>query len=328
MVLGATVWLIFEGFGKDPSRQFYLLFLPLIWIAVRFGMNGAILATAIVQMGVVLGVHTDVGTSLPVVELQALLVALTLTGLFLGVMVDQRQRAEEGLRQTLRLAAAGEMAGAIAHEVNQPLTAVTNYGRSAQKLLERDQSGPPQAKEIIGKILSEAERASEVVRRLRDFFRAGTTRLEDVRVDELLSAARRMGESAIEGKGISFEVEKPSSLPALFVDRLQIEVILRNLIANAVESVLGADRQNGRIGISVQRKGDRHLRIVVTDNGPGVSPANREGLFEPFVSGKSTGMGLGLAVSRAIAEAHGGSLEAANAAHGEFHLVLPCVQNA
>jgi signal transduction histidine kinase len=328
IVLGATVWLIFEGLGRDPSRQFYLLFLPLIWIAVRFGMIGAILATAIVQMGVVLGVHGDAGASLPVVEIQALLVALTLTGLFLGVMVDQRQRAEEGLRQTLRLAAAGEMAGAIAHEVNQPLTAVTNYGRSVQMLLERDQSGPPQAREIIGKILSEAERASDVVRRLRDFFRAGTTRLEVVQVEELLSAARRMGGNAIEGKNISFAVENPPSVPPLFIDRLQIEVILRNLIANAVESVIGANRQNGRIRVFVRRQDDRHLRIVVIDNGPGVSAANREGLFEPFVSGKSTGMGLGLAVSRAIAEAHGGSLEAARVAHGEFHLVLPCVQSA
>lgn len=328
IVLAATVWLIFEGFGSDPSRQFYLLFLPLIWIAVRFGMNGAILATAIVQMGVVLGIHSVVGASLPVVELQALLVALTLTGLFLGVMVDQRQRAEEGLRQTLRLAAAGEMAGAIAHEVNQPLTAVTNYGRSAQMLFEQDRSGPPQAREIIGKILSEAERAAEVVRRLRDFFRAGTTRLEEVRVEELLSAVRRMGERAIEAKAISFELENPSSSPPLFIDRLQIEVILRNLIANAVESVIGAGRQDGRIKVLVERHDEGHLRIVVTDNGPGVSAANREGLFEPFVSGKPTGMGLGLAVSRAIAEAHGGSLVAAKVAHGEFHLVLPCVQSA
>jgi two-component system sensor kinase FixL len=326
-VLAGTVWLIFEGFGSDPSRQFYLLFLPLIWIAVRFGMNGAILATGIVQIGVVLGIHGDHGSSLPIIELQALLVALTLTGLFLGVMVDQRQRAEEGLRQTLRLAAAGEMAGAIAHEVNQPLTAVTNYGRSAQVLLERDQSGPPQAREIIGKILSEAERAAEVVRRLRDFFRAGTTRLEEVRVEALLSVARRMAESAVDGRAISLEVENPSSLPALFIDRLQIEVILRNLIANAVESVIGAGRQDGRIKVLAEHHDRRHVRIVVTDNGPGVSAANRGSLFEPFVSGKSTGMGLGLAVSRAIAEAHGGSLDAAKVAHGEFHLILPCVQS-
>jgi signal transduction histidine kinase len=328
IVLAATVWLIFEGFGNDPSRQFYLLFLPLIWIAVRFGMNGAIVATAIVQMGVVLGVHGAGGISLPIVELQALLVALTLTGLFLGVMVDQRQRAEEGLRQTLRLAAAGEMAGAIAHEVNQPLTAVTNYGRSVQMLLERERSGPPQAKEIIGKILAEAERASEVVRRLRDFFRAGTTRLEVVELEDLLMAIRRMGENAIDTKNISLDVEKHSLMPPLYVDRLQIEVILRNLIANAVESVTGSSRQDGRISVFVERHDDKHLRIVVADNGPGISAANRERLFEPFISGKPTGMGLGLAVSRAIAEAHGGSLEAAAVAHGEFHLILPCVQSA
>jgi C4-dicarboxylate-specific signal transduction histidine kinase len=195
-------------------------------------------------------------------------------------------------------------------------------------LLEREQNGPPQVREIIGKILSEAERAAEVVRRLRDFFRAGTTRLEEVQVEELLSAARRMGESAIEAKNISFEITNPSSVPPLFIDRMQIEVILRNLIANAVESVIGTGRQDGRIRVLAERHDDRHLRIVVADNGPGVSAANREGLFEPFVSGKPTGMGLGLAVSRAIAEAHGGSLEAAKVAHGEFHLVLPCLQSA
>ena len=328
IVLAGTVWLIFEGFGTDPSRQFYLLFLPLIWIAVRFGMNGAIVATAIVQMGVVFGIHGARGISLPVVELQALLVALTLTGLYLGVMVDQRQRAEEGLRQTLRLAAAGEMAGAIAHEVNQPLTAVTNYGRSAQMLLERERSGPSQVKEIIGKILAEAERAAEVVRRLRDFFRAGTTRLEVVELEDLLAAVRRMGESAIDTKNISLDIENHSVMPPLYVDRLQIEVILRNLIANAVESVTGPGRQEGRISVVVERHDARHLRIAVRDNGPGISAANRERLFEPFVSGKSTGMGLGLAVSRAIAEAHGGSLAAAAGAHGEFHLILPCVQSA
>ena len=328
IVLVATVWLIFQGFGGDPSRLFYLLFLPLIWIAIRFGMNGAILTTAIVQMGVVLAIHGGDQISLPVVEIQALLVALTLTGLFLGVVVDQRQHAEESLRQTLRLAAAGEMAGAIAHEINQPLTAVTNYGRSAQMLLERDHSGPPQVRDIVVKILAEAERAAEIVRRLRDFFRAGTTRLEVVSIDELLVSVRRMAESAIPANDISLAIERQASLRPLFIDRLQVEVVLRNLIANAVESVVGCGRPGGRITVLVEPHDDRHVRIVVADNGPGISAANRESLFEPFVSGKSTGMGLGLAVSRAIAQAHGGSLDAAAVAHGEFHLVLPCVQSA
>jgi len=252
--------------------------------------------------------------------------ALTLTGLFLGVMVDQREHAEEGLRQTLRLAAAGEMAGAIAHEVNQPLTAVTNYGRSAQMLLARDSSGPAQLKEIIEKILSETNRASEVVRRLRDFFRSGTTRLEVVELEDVLATVRRLGDSAIHTQPISLQVKGVSSLPPLFVDRLQIEVVLRNLLANAVESLVASGRQGGRITVLAERHDDSHLRIVVADNGPGISAAARKGLFEPFVSGKPTGMGLGLAVSRGIVEAHGGTLEAHATEHGEFHLVLPCVK--
>lgn len=328
IALAATVWLIFEGLGTDPSRHFYLLFLPLIWIAVRFGMNGAIVAIAIVQLGVVLGIHGEAGIPLPVVELQALMAALTLTGLFLGVMVDERQRAEEGLRQTLRLAAAGEMAGAIAHEVNQPLTAVANYGRSAQMLLEKSQNGSTQIQEIICKMLSEADRASEVVRRLRDFFRAGTTRLEAVEIENLLGTVRRMGDSVISGRAVSLDIGDAPSLPPLFVDRLQIEVILRNLLANSVESLTTSGRSGGRIRVLVERHDDTRVRIVVADNGPGLSSAARENLFEPFVSGKPTGMGLGLAISRAIAEAHGGTLEAAVVEHGEFHLILPCVQNA
>ena len=322
--LAATLWVIFYGLGSDPSRHFYLLFLPLIWIAVRLGLNGAIVATAIVQIGVVFGIHRQAGIAMPIVELQALMAALTLTGLFLGVMVDERQRAEDGLRRTLRLAAAGEMAGAIAHEVNQPLTAVANYGRSAQMLLERDQARSVLMRETIDKILAEADRASEVVRRLRDFFRVGTTRLEPVPPTELLGAMRRMTDTGIDGKRIALDIEEAPSLPALFVDRLQIEVILRNLLANAIESLTASGQVGGRISVRADRYDDAHVRFVVTDNGPGLSTAVRESLFEPFASGKATGMGLGLAVSRAIAEAHGGTLEAARVEHGEFHLVLPC----
>ena len=324
-VLAATVWLIFGGFPGDPARLFYLLFLPLIWIAVRSGMNGAIVATAIVQTGVVLGIHNK-PISFSIVELQALVAALTLTGLFLGVMVDERQRAEEGLRQTLRLAAAGEMAGAIAHEVNQPLTALANYGRSAQMLLAGKVKAS-QLQEIIGKMVSEADRAGDVVRRLRDFFRTGTTRLESVEVSHLLSAARRAGEKVIGTAGIALDVESAGELPALFIDPVQVELVLRNLVANAVDSLAASGRDGARIEIRAEREGAQHVRIVVADNGPGILPATRERLFQPFVSGKPVGMGLGLAVSRAIAEAHGGSLEAHATGHGEFHLVLPCVRH-
>jgi signal transduction histidine kinase len=312
-LVAATLWLIFAGLGGDPSHHFYLLFLPLIWVAIRGGLAGAIVAIAIVQLGVVLGIHHRSLQTLPIIELQALVAALTLTALYLGVMVEERERATESLKESLRLAAAGEMAGAIAHEINQPLTALANYGRSGQILLEAGRTA--ELAGVIGRMLAEAQRASEVVRRLRDLFRHGTTHLEPVPVAQLLETVRRIGA----GANGELTVAADPDLPDVLADRLQIELVLRNLVANAVEAVSG----RARVAVTARRHDARHLRIEVMDNGPGISPAAARSVFEPFVSGKSSGMGVGLAVSRAIAEAHGGTLEARAGPRGEFHLVLP-----
>ncbi len=316
-LVAVALWAIFAGLGGDPSHHVFLLFLPLIWIAIRNGLPGAIIGVAIVQLGVVVGIHHHSLQSLPVVELQALVAALTLTALYLGVMVDERERANEGLRQSLRLAAAGEMAGAIAHEVNQPLTALMNYGRSGELLLQAGRTAELSA--LLAKMQEEAQRAAEVVRRLRDFFRGGTTRLEEIRVDALLEIARA---SVKPEPGISLRVTTDDALPNLLVDRIQIEVVLRNLLANAVEAV-SMNAARGEVRVRAQREDAHRLRIVVSDSGPGIAQADTEKVFEPFVSGKPSGMGLGLAVSRAIAEAHGGSLVTRPGAHGEFHLILP-----
>jgi signal transduction histidine kinase len=324
--LAATIWAIFWGLGGDPGYHFYALFLPLIWIAVRGGMNAAIAAIIIVQLGVVAGVHGAAAPAFPLLEMQALVAALTLTGLFLGMMVDEHRRAGESLRQTLRLAAAGDMAGAIAHELNQPLTALANYGQSALMVLGSRDAPAAALPEIIHKMLHESQRAAEVVRRLRDFFRAGTTRLEPVPVQELASTVRRIGQQAIGARPIALEVEAEPGAPELYVDRLQIELVIRNLLANAVEALEKDDAGDKRIGVRVRREREGELAIDFLDSGPGLRGDMLERVFEPFVSGKPTGMGLGLAISRAIAEAHGGALEARASEHGEFHLVLPCLQ--
>jgi len=326
LVLAGTLWLIFFGLGGDPGHHFYALFVPLIWIAARGGMNGAIVATAIVQLGVVAGIHAESMPDLPVPEIQALVAALTLTGLYLGMMVDERERAAESLRQTLRLAAAGDMAGAIAHELNQPLTALSNYGQSALMLLSRGDAA--QLPAVIGRMLDESQRASEVVRRLRDFFRAGTTRLEPLQAAELEGAVRRIAQQIIGARPVALEVLSDPELPALYVDRMQIELVLRNLLANAVEALEKDGRPDKRIRVRLHSPDPQHVGVVIADSGPGLEADMLERVFEPFVSGKPTGMGLGLAISRAIAEAHGGALEARPAPHGEFHLVLPCSHSA
>jgi signal transduction histidine kinase len=326
-ILVATVWFVFHGLGGDPARLFYLLFVPLIWIAARGGMSGAVVAIAIVQIGVVIGIRGQAGDELPVLALQALVAAFTLTGLYLGMMVDERERGAERLRQTLRLAAAGEMTGAIAHEVNQPLTALSNYGESALMLLERQGAADPALSDIIRKMLHESQRAAEVVRRLRDFFRGGTTRLESLPAEEIRATVRRIGGQLLGPETRVLSVRDEAELPALYVDRLQLEVVIRNLIANAQDAIGSGGAKARRIDVQVRRHDAEHLCLVFADSGPGLSVEMRERVFDPFVSGKATGMGLGLAISRAIAEAHGGSLEARAAAHGEFHLVLPCDRN-
>ena len=317
-----TLWLILEGLAPDPSHGFFLLFPPLIWIALRSGLAGALVAISIVQLGIVIAFHQQAEPPLPIIELQALVATLTLTGLYLGVMVDERQRAMERLNESLHLAAAGEMAGAITHEVSQPLTALASYSRSAKLLIEAGR-GDPELAALVDKIFNESLRASRVVRRLREFFRAGSMRLHPLTPGELLEMIGRIGREITQGTGVSFAASAEPDLPSLLVDRLQIELVLRNLIGNAVDSLEGYAPGRGRIDVAVKRERGKRLCVVVADNGPGIPANTRDQLFRPFASGKPNGMGLGLAVSRAIAEAHGGSLTAGAAGHGEFHFVLP-----
>lgn len=325
VVMAATVFFVFKVAVGDPSKYFYLLFLPLIWIALRGGFVGAVVASAVVQVGVVLGVHGGPIHSLALVELQTLVAALSLTGLFLGVMVDERERATEKLKASLRLAAAGEMAGAIAHEINQPLAALSNYGRSCQLYLERGEGRVPypELSAAIEKMLGESKRAAMVVGRLREFFRAGTTRLEPVTVDALLGAAQEIGDRLNLAGEVDFRVRTDTGATELLADRLQLELVLRNLIANAFEAVAHLPRAGRGVTVAANRNSDGRILFRVADTGPGLSPPARKLLFEPFMSTKPMGMGLGLAISQAIAEAHGGSLRAALTTQGEFHLELP-----
>ena len=312
-----------------PQEHFYLLFLPLIWIASRNGLAGAAVGSCMVQVGVVAGVQIGSLQALTIVELQVLVTALTLTALSLGIIVDERERVVEDLKRSLRLAAASEMAGAIAHEINQPLSAMHNYGRACQIMLRQENEAVSRSDLgiTVDKMLQESKRAAEVVRRLRDLFRRGTIRLEPVTVGELLERANSIArEFSLSGE-VKFQVDSSDSAQTLLVDRVQIELVLRNLIANAFEAVAGMPP--GKKGVRVLTRmldGDRIL-IRVADTGEGMSPLVQRRLFEPLSTSKPTGMGIGLAISRTIADAHGGSLDVSDRRHGQFDLVLPTGAN-
>lgn len=317
-VTAGAMALVFLLRADDLVRFFYVLFLPLIVLATRLGLIGAILGMLAMQCAVIVSGELADFQALTFFELQALLIALTVTGLFLGVSVDERRRAEGELRRSLRMAAAGEMAAALAHELNQPLTAVSTYARAAQMIAAGHAGERELLVQTLEKLSAEAGRAAEVVRRLRDFFRTGSTRLAPASLDAL--AARAVDRMRAAHPDVELELRAAPGMARVMADETQIEVVLRNLLANAIE----ASRSNARPRVSVEVAcGDDETVVSVSDNGAGVPAADLERIFEPFETSRATGMGMGLAISRAIVEAHGGKLWAEPAPGGHFRFTLP-----
>jgi signal transduction histidine kinase len=322
LATAAAVALVFMSPASEQVKLFYVLFLPLILVATRFGMVGACAAAMVVQGAVIATGELAGYQALTVFEFQALLIALTVTGLFLGVTVDERRRAEAELRRTLRLAAAGEMAAALAHELNQPLTAVASYARAGRMIAEAPAPDRALLLETLGKLVAESTRASEVVRRLRDFFRSGTTRLAPV---ALPAAAARVVEglrARADSLDIALALEADAALAPVLADETQIEIVLRNLVANAMDAAASASAPR-RVTVQISAAGPRQLRACVRDSGAGVPEADAERIFEPFETSRASGMGMGLAISRAIVEAHGGRLWAEPGAGGLFCFTVP-----
>jgi signal transduction histidine kinase len=319
--IALALWLVFNRPVFEQFKFFYVMFLPLVWVTTRFGMAGAALAAVTIQAGLLVEVQLGAYQAVAVFELQAFLIALTITGLFLGVAIDERRHAAEELRRSLRMAAAGEMAAALAHEINQPLTAVATYARAGQLLARADPPDRARLDVTLERLASEAARAGDVVRRLRDFFRTGATALAPAsltaitrgEVDAARPRARELG----------IELHCDGEVPGLhLLDDVQVQVVLRNLVANALEAAAaGSDPRWVRVEVRCDVEGS--ARVTVQDSGAGVRQEDSERIFEPFQSTRATGMGMGLAISRAVVEAHGGRLWVDPGATGRFSFTIP-----
>jgi signal transduction histidine kinase len=317
----AVLWIAFVAGAEAHFRYFYVLFLPLVWAASRQGLVGAVFCASMLQLGMLGAGLLQQSPEISLFELQMRAFLLALIGFLIGVAVDEQRRSATDLRNSMRLAAAGEMAGALAHELNQPLTALVAYCSACEQLIERGDD-ERQLRNVIKRMGGEAGRAADVMRRLRDFFRTGATRLEQIPLQELIETATASFHKLAATKGIEFSV---GVIPIAFIraDRLQLEVVLRNILANAFEAVDEPAASQGRVTLAATIKEGNRIVIEVADNGSGLSAALAEQIFEPFMSTKSSGLGLGLAISRSITEAHGGNLTAEVDRHGCFHLMLP-----
>jgi len=252
---------------------------------------------------------------------------------FTGFVRDltDRQEAErriEDLQSELlhasRLSVMGQMASTMAHELNQPLTAVTNYLEAGRHLLSAGAAAPEQIGELMEKAVVQAQRAGEVIRQLRQFVSKGETERRVQSLNQLVEEALALGLVGARPSGVRVTLELDHALPAVMVDPVQIQQVVLNLVRNAIEAMETVTRRE--LTIATYISGDE-IEASVADTGPGIAPELADRLFQPFVTTKKTGMGLGLSICREIVEAHHGHLTAAARDTGGtvFRLTLPKV---
>ena len=439
--------------GHEPFKFFYILFLPLIWIAARQGLAGAVWAVLATQGGLILAFRLHDLSVADVRSFQLLMYALAVTTLLLGAMVSERRRALRALSESekrlasildavpdgviaidsaeriqsvnpaverlfsvtkdrllgrhvrdlisgpdvdrmlagaagpcgeiggeflgrrsddttfpielttgsqhiddqphrilvlrdialrrqaetrarahqielarvSRVSIAGQMASALAHELNQPLTAVIAYVRGCLRLLRQQSLQLPLLREGLDEAVHQAERAGIIINRLREFLYDGISHQSSIEVSEIIGAVLDLARPELVQNGIDTRLLISPGLPRLVVDRIQIEQVLLNLVRNAIEAMLNAHTRQPRITIAADVRQLNRVRIAVSDVGPGVAEDVASRLFEPFTTTKPQGMGLGLSISRSIVQAHGGELEMTrNSAGGAtFSFALP-----
>ncbi len=251
----------------------------------------------------------------------------------------ERRRAEETARErqkemdhVARLSILGEMASNLAHELNQPLGAIANYARGCTRRLEAGTVEAPQLAEVTRAIAEQAERAGQIISRIRNFVRKRASQVEPMDVNEAVHAAVALCEGQARNGNVPITLILADDLPPVLADRVQIEQVVLNLVKNALDATIGtapgAAGDNHRpVTVRTGRDGEGRVDVAVADRGHGLSAEARAQLFDPFFTTKPGGMGLGLSICRTIVEAHGGHLWATDNPGGGavMRFVLPVV---
>jgi C4-dicarboxylate-specific signal transduction histidine kinase len=249
----------------------------------------------------------------------------------LSIDIDDRKKAEDHLRETRaklnkasRTAMVAELSASIAHELNQPLTSVLANAQASKRWLA---STPPNLEEVaasIERVVRDARSADQTMQNIRALFKRESFERKKSSVPEMISEAVRLVQEDANKRGVPFQYVFERDLPLVLVDPILIQEVVINLISNAIDAMeTNRNRREPQIIIKAAISDDKEMAIEVIDNGPGVD--DPEKIFDAFVTTKEKGMGIGLAVSRSIAEAHEGQLSAANNADfgAKFTLKIP-----
>lgn len=235
-----------------------------------------------------------------------------------------RRQRDEAAHASARTVVLAELAGALAHEMNQPLVAVAGYTEASLRLLDEGPSHAQEVRSALEKCHVQAVRAGRILNRLRDFVRRRRHAPTLCDANDVMREAVDLAQVELEDAGVAVELDLEGALPPLLIDRVLLTQVAANLLRNAIEAILQVPVSRRVVTISTRRD-DEGLHVTFRDRGPGVDDDSRDRLFMPFYSTKPDGLGLGLSICKSIVEAHSGRLWHAPAPGGgaEFHLTVP-----
>jgi two-component system sensor kinase FixL len=258
----------------------------------------------------------------------------TETPRFIGIIRDLRehQRLEREVREmqselvhATRLSELGEMTAGIAHEINQPLTAISTYANACHRMLANEQIDATELLNTLHLITDQAQRAGEVVRRLRTFTKKRLGQRQLLEINTIIDATIRLVEADIRARNFNLRKSLTPALPKVFADNIQIQQVVLNLIRNAMDAMESVPSRENIITIETKLGEDNCVRVSVSDQGIGLTEDIAEKIFDSFFTTKVTGTGIGLSISRSIITAHGGILNySPNQEDGvTFYFTLP-----
>jgi len=240
---------------------------------------------------------------------------------------DRRQlRAmQEELGRVMRMLEMGQMAASIAHEIGQPLAAITANADAGLSWLSRPTPDLDQARAALKRIVSNSRRASEVITGIRSLFRKGPQSKAPHNINEMVNEVLTLVRSKVESQQVSVRIELAQELPQILADRIQVQQVILNLIVNAVEAMSSENNRVRTLHLRTETVEPFGVMVTVQDTGPGIDPDSIDRIFDAFFTTKPTGTGLGLAICRSVVDAHGGRLLATRGhPYGSvFQMVLP-----
>ncbi|QQP91146.1 PAS domain S-box protein [Skermanella sp. TT6] len=302
-----------EAVGRNVS-----MLMPAPYRAAHDGYMDHYLTTGekrIIGIGrVVVGQRAD-GTTFPM-DLAVGEVTLAGRRLFTGFVRDltEHQHAEKRLQDlqsellhVSRFSAMGQMSSTLAHELNQPLTAITNYVKACRRMMDAAEHKPGvKVLETMDKAVAQATRAGQIIRRMRDFIEKGQTDRTAEPINKVIEEASALALVGAKQENIRVHFDLAPDAPAVWIDKIQIQQVVLNLVRNAMESLALSPVRDLTIATAITH--DDLVEVCVSDTGPGLAPVVAANLFQPFVTTKEKGMGLGLSICRSIIDAHGGRL--------------------